>query len=383
MSAAPHDVLIVGGGVHGCAAAYFLARRGLSVLLLEKERIASHASSRSAGGVRQLGRDLAEVPLSAAAMELWHDLRAILGEDSGFRVSGQVRVAETEADMTLLAERAAVMRARGFDHEELLDRSDLRRMLPALADHCVGGLVSRRDGFANPYRTTLAFAKAARALGAEIREGARVVAVERAGGLWTLATQDGQRLTGRILLNTAGAWGNRIADALGEPVPLGYAAYMITMTSRLPAFVGPVVIGTGRPLSLKQLPNGAVMIGGGYTGSGLLDAANPASVDPRGLSYNVRTAVELFPVMQPASVARSWAGFEGVMPDHIPVIGPSRQEGAFHAFGFCGHGFQLAPAVGSLMAELIATGSTNLSVAPFGIDRFTTRSAEARAPAPG
>ncbi len=375
------DVLVIGAGVHGCAAAFYLAQRGLSVLVLEKERIAQHASSRSAGGVRQLGRDLAEVPLSAVAMELWYDLRGILGEETGFRVTGQVRVAENEADMALLAEREALMREHGFRHEELLDRAALRRTLPAVAEHCVGGLISRRDGFANPYQTTLAFANAARGRGAEIREGCRVVSIDREAGLWCVTAQDGSRVRAVHLLNAAGAWGSRIAEALGEPVPLGYAAYMITMTSCIASFVGPVVIGTGRPLSLKQLANGAVMMGGGYTGSGDLDGRQPPTVDVRQLSYNVRTAVELFPVLAQASVARSWAGFEGVMPDHIPVIGHSRQANAFHAFAFCGHGFQLAPAVGSLMAELIATGSTNRPIEPFRIDRFTTAAVEA--PAPG
>ena len=69
-------------------------------------------------------------------------------------------------------------------------------------------------------------------------------------------------------------------------------------------------------------------------------------------------------------VVRSWCGLEGVFPDHIPVIGPSSAANAYHAFGFCGHGFQLAPAVGSLIAELIATGASNLPIAPFRIDRF-------------
>lgn len=375
------DVVVIGAGIHGCAAAFYLSQRGLSVLVLEKDRIAQHASSRSAGGVRQLGRDLAEVPLSAVAMELWYDLRTTLGEETGFRVSGQVRVAENEADMAVLAEREMLMRECGYGHEELLDRAALRELLPRVSEHCVGGLISRRDGFANPYQTTLAFANAARSRGVEIREGCRVVAVDREAGQWCVTAQDGSRVRGVHLLNAAGAWGNRIAEALGEPVPLGYAAYMITMTSRVASFVGPVVIGTGRPLSLKQLGNGAVMMGGGYTGSGDLDGQQPPTVDVAQLSYNVRTAVELFPVLAQASVARSWAGFEGVMPDHLPVIGRSREPDAFHAFGFCGHGFQLAPAVGSLMAELIATGRTNLPIEPFRIDRFTTDVVEA--PAPG
>ncbi len=187
MNRAP-DVVIIGGGIHGCAAAFFLARRGLRAIVIEKDRVGEHASGRSAGGVRQLGRDFAEIPLSMAAMELWYELPDLIGSDGGFRHSAQVRVAENDADMAMLETREAEMRARGYEHEELLDRDALFHLLPALSRHCVGGLASHRDGFADPYKTTLAFAAKARELGAEIVEGARVGAVERAGAGWTVVT---------------------------------------------------------------------------------------------------------------------------------------------------------------------------------------------------
>jgi len=376
------DVVIIGGGIHGCAAAFFLARRGLRAIVIEKDRVGQHASGRSAGGVRQLGRDFAEIPLSMAAMELWYELPDLIDSDGGFRHSAQVRVAENDADMAMLETREAEVRARGYEHEQLLDRDALFRLLPALSRHCVGGLVSHRDGFADPYKTTLAFAAKARELGAEIVEGARVGAVERSGTGWTVVTEDGRRFSAPNLLNASGAWGRRVAAALGDEVPLYFAAYMMTMTSCLPAFVGPVVIGSGRPISFKQMPNGAVMMGGGYAGQGDLDTGN-VRTNVEHLSYNVRTGLALFPILAQASIARSWCGLEGVLPDHIPVIGKSAHApDAFHAFGFCGHGFQLAPGVGALMAELIAEGQSNLSVEAFRPDRFAM-SAAASVPVPG
>lgn len=381
MSRAP-DVLIVGGGIHGCAAAFFLARRGLRALVIEKDRVGQHASGRSAGGVRQLGRDFAEIPLSIAAMELWYELPDLIGNDGGFRRSAQVRVAENEADMAMLEVRAQAVRERGYEHEKLLDRSALFDLLPALSRHCVGGLASYRDGFADPYKTTLAFANKARELGAEIVEGARVVAVDRGGAGWEVATADGRRFSAPKLINNAGAWGHRVAKALGDEVPLHFAAFMMSMTSPLPAFVGPVVIGGGRPISFKQMDNGSVMIGGGYAGRGDLETGQVRTNVER-LAYNVRTGLELFPILAQASIARSWCGLEGVLPDHIPVIGKSvNAPDAFHAFGFCGHGFQLAPGVAALMAELVAEGKTNQPIEAFRVDRFATAEA-ASVPAPG
>lgn len=377
------DVVVVGGGIHGCAAAFYIARAGLSVVLLEQARLSHHASSRSAGGVRRLGRDLAEVPLSLMAMEMWPSLAETLGEPTGFRVSGQVRVAENDAEMAELIARAELMRERNYTHEELLDRDDLHHLIPEIAEHCVGGLASHADGFANPYLSTLAFANAARRAGAEIVEGARVTALDCCGERWEVATDDGQRFLAPNVLNTSGAWGARLAATLGEPVPLGYAAYMITLTSRIPKNVRPVVIGTGRPLSLKQRDDGSVMIGGGYAGHGDLDEG-PPTVDVEQLSYNVATARDFIPALKDAQVVRAWAGFEGVTPDHLPVIGPSSvAPGVWHEFGFCGHGFQLAPAVASTMADLISGRGTTMAIDAFRIDRFTTEATPGHAPAPG
>ena len=184
------DVLVVGGGLHGLSAALHLARRGCRVRVLEAQQVGAHASGYSAGGVRTLGRHAAEVPLALEALERWHDILALVGDACGFRSVGQVQVAENPDELARLAERAAQMRALGFVHEEVVETQALRRLLPAVADHVVGGLVARRDGFATPLRTTQAFCRAAQAAGVEVVEGARVAGVERRAGCWTLRTRD-------------------------------------------------------------------------------------------------------------------------------------------------------------------------------------------------
>ena len=127
---------------------------------------------------------------------------------------------------------------------------------------------------------------------------------------------------------------------------------------------------TGRPLSFKQFRNGTVLIGGGHRGS--LDRdSNRTELDFSRLAVSAQTVWDLFPIMRGAQIVRCWAGIEARMPDDIPVIGPSsKAEGVYHQFGFCGHGFQLGPGVGALMAELITTGNTNLPIQPFSIARF-------------
>lgn len=365
------DAVIVGGGLHGCSAALHLARAGLRPLVLEQSYAGRHASGVNAGGVRRLGRHPAEIPLSVASMELWHDIRALVDDDCGFVASGHVKVAESEAEMETLRRRAAMVRGLGFDHEEPIGQKELRELLPAVSGHCVGGLVSRADGHANPFRTVTAFRRAAKRLGGEVHPGFRVERVERHGSLWRVSGPAGT-VEAPILVNCAGAWADRIAAQLGEPVPLKAEAPMLMITERVAPFITPVVGATGRPLSFKQFANGTVLIGGGHRGIANRDHER-TTLNLAALAASARTAFEIFPLMRDVRVVRAWAGIEAVMPDEIPVIGPSRTAPqAFHAFGFSAHGFQLGPIVGRIIAELVTTGRTALPLDPFRIDRFAS-----------
>ncbi|WP_267426807.1 FAD-dependent oxidoreductase [Methylobacterium sp. GC_Met_2] len=365
------DILIVGGGLHGLSAALHLARAGRRVRVLEARQVGAQASGYSAGGVRTLGRHPAEVPLALEAIERWHDIANLVGDDCGFRPVGQVRVAETEAELAQLAERVERLRAAGWMHEALADAETVRQLLPAVAPHVVGGIVARRDGFASPLRTTRAFGCAAMAAGATVIEGARVATLERRAGLWCLRTHGGETHAAPLLLNAAGAWGGRIARAAGEPIPLGFNAFQMLLTDALPPLLTPVVGAAGRPLSFKQSDSGHVMIGGGHKGQADLDTGEIHLDVPR-LAYSARTALDLFPALREARIVHAWAGIEGVTPDELPVIGRSAvADGLVHAFGFSGHGFALAPIVGAIVAGLLLDGPETHALTAFAPDRFT------------
>ncbi|PSC03092.1 FAD-dependent oxidoreductase [Alsobacter soli] len=365
------DVVVIGAGIHGCSTALHCAQRGMKVVLIEKDHAGRHASGVNAGGVRQLARHVAEIPLSNHSMDIWHRIADLVDDDCGFVSDGQVLVAETEQELAVFRERVEDLNLRGFHHEELIDAKELRRLLPAVAETCPGGVVSRRDGAAVPFRATQAFKRKAVALGVDLREGVRVTGLTRDGAQWRVETAEGDVLAPKVV-NAAGAWAGRLAASVGEPVPLEVIAPMLMITGRVEPFIRPVVILRGRKLSFKQFANGTVLIGGGYLGRAFPDE-NRTELDWDKLSQNARTVWELFPVMRSATIIRAWAGIEARMADEVPVFGPSaKHEGLFHQFGFSAHGFQLGPGAGSVMAELVATGATNVPIDGLRIQRFQT-----------
>jgi sarcosine oxidase, subunit beta len=364
------DILVIGGGLHGLSAALHLARDGARVRLIERERVGRHASGVNAGGVRRLGRHPAEVPLAEAALPLWRAMPELVGDDCGFHASGQVKIAESEADLEILTARAEQVRGLGYAHEEIIDQGALRSLIPAVSDHCVGAMIVRDDGFADPYRTCIAFRRAAVEAGVTIDEGVGLWNLDRVGGLWRALTS-GEDYEAPEVLNTAGAWGAELAARLGEPVPVRAAAYMMMVTDARPRFVEPVIGLASRKLSLKQMANGTVVIGGGFEATPDVLSGETA-LDLPGLAKSAEIACTIFHILRKARLVRAWAGIDGEAADKIPVIGRSvLHEGLTHAFGFSGHGFQLVPAVGRALAGLIGTGEAGLPLEPFSIARFS------------
>jgi sarcosine oxidase subunit beta len=367
-------VVVIGGGVHGSAAATHLARAGFDVTVLEKQHTGHHASGVNAGGVRRLGRHPAEIPLSVAAHERWQRLPEIIGDDGGFRPCGQIKVAESDAELEQLEARAAEVRDLGFTHEVMLSKAELRRRLPSLNSYCPGALACDGDGAADPWQTAWAWRRQARREGVHFIEHAEVVRIEPIKQSYKVTTasptSQGQPINADLLVNCAGAWAGEISDWLGEYAPVKREALMLSVTERIAPFIEPVVGATARPLSFKQSANGTVIIGGGFRG--FVDyVADQAEVTVAHLASNFKIVIDLFPTMRDVRIVRTWAGLEAVMPDDIPVLGrSSRHANVIHSFGYSGHGFQLSTITGEIVRDLALGREPALPIAPFSIDRF-------------
>ena len=362
------DVAIVGGGIAGCSAALHLSSRGAKVVLLERGMCGGQASGVNYGGVRQQGRDLAELPLARRSREMWGRLAEIVGTDCEFVASGHVKLARSDANMDELEAYREAVRPYGLSLE-LIGRNDLRTRYPFLGDAAVGGSLCADDGQANPRLVAPAFARAARAAGADVREHATVTAIEHDGARFHLRTAGDVEISAPKLVNVAGAWGHEIAARFGESVPEDVIAPNMCVTEPVPYFMVPNFGVCGGGAYVRQIPRGNVIFGGGR---GVADRERLRAYPVAATTVDAcRQTIALVPRLVHAQVIRTWTGIEGVMPDDIPVIGPSRTTpGLLHAFGFSGHGFQLGPAVGAVLSELILDGATPTPIAAFDIGRF-------------
>jgi sarcosine oxidase subunit beta len=362
------EVLIIGGGGAGCATALHLAWRQVPCVLLERGFVGSQASGVNYGGVRQQGRDPAELPLARRAREIWGRLKELIGEDCEFAVSGHLKLARNDKEEAELIAYAKTAREHGIELR-VIGRNAIHGEYPFLGPTVVAGSHCAEDGQANPRLLSPALARAARKAGADIRENAKVIEIARDGERFVARTADGTEVRARVLVNTAGAWGGEISKRFGEPVPMDVVAPNMAVTEPLPYFLKLNLGVCGGDVYARQIPRGNVIFGGGR---GEADAAAVRARPLPDVTFGaMRRAAAIVPRLAGATVIRSWTGIEGIMPDDLPVMGPSRTTpGLFHAFGFSGHGFALGPGVGAVMAELAVDGRTLTPIDGLDIARF-------------
>ena len=367
------DVLIIGGGIMGAASAFFLRQRGHSVTLLERDQIGQYASGVNFGNVRRQGRYLGQLELANRSWALWKRLPELIDDDLEFIASGHMRVCYREDEIAELEAYAAAPEAAQLDLK-IYRGAELHKRFPFLGPDVKGGSYAPHDGHANPRLAAPAFARAARRLGAQIEEQTEVAEVQKVGGEFSVSTTDGRQFSAAQLLITAGAWGQKLSEQFDEPVPLDTHGPQMAVTEPVP-YALPTVIGVYTKIPeeviyFRQITRGNIVIGGGYRSKP--DMLNRrAYVEPRSILNQITQMQRLLPGVGNLNIIRVWSGIESYLPDSLPNMGPSGTvDGLYYAFGFCGHGFQLGPGVGDVMAELISTGSTSTLIEPFSIRRF-------------
>jgi glycine/D-amino acid oxidase-like deaminating enzyme len=412
-------VVVIGGGIIGTSTAFFLARKGVPVVLCEKGEIGAEQSSRNWGWCRKMGRDPREIPLVIESLRLWPEMNTLTGAETGFRQCGIVHLCKTQAEM---AKREACQEhARPYQLDSrVLSAAELRTVLPDIEGTWAGGLYTPSDGRAEPTMAAPAIAEAARRHGAAVLTKCAVRGVETTGGRISAAVTEKGKIACSAVVLAGGVWSRLFSGNLGIRLPQLKVVSAVMRTERLDG--GPETSAAGEGFGFRKrldggytvanwsnnrfditpdafrffldflpalrLQRGTVRLRVGRTfieewqtpRRWALDQPTPferiRTLDPAPdrviLAQAQQNLGAAFPVFRNMRIAEQWGGAIDVTPDAVPVISPIETlPGFFIATGFSGHGFGIGPGAGRLMADLVSGDQPVVDPAAFRFSRFT------------
>ncbi|MBA2630128.1 MAG: FAD-dependent oxidoreductase [Thermoleophilaceae bacterium] len=367
-----YDVVIVGGGSHGLATAYYLGQRGVrSVAVLEKGYIGSGAAGRNTAILRANYRTPEGARFYRESLRLYDRLSQDLDFNLLFAKRGHLTLAHSDRAVFVMEERAEVNRLLGID-SRVVGADDVGRLAPAMhvSDRATypiqAALYHPPGGTIRHDAVVWGFARGADAGGAEIHPYTEVTGIERSNGRVNgVDTTRGKVRAGTVVSCTAG-WSTQICDMAGVPLPVTTHILQAFVTEPLKPFLDVVVVSSQMHLYISQTDRGEVLIGAEiepwttYRQQGTLNFLQEAS----------RHTLELFPQLERTRMLRSWAGLCDISPDYSPILGQTEVDGFLISTGWGTYGFKAAPIVGSTLADLVQTGRTPALIEPFRLERF-------------
>ena len=369
--------MIIGGGCMGASAAYYLARNGVTnVVLVERELMLGMGSTgRNAGGVRHQFSSEANVRLSIESIRLFENFQEEVGYEIDFHQDGYLFLLSKQEDLSAFRRNMEMQRNLGVE-VDLLSPDEAARLAPGLGiEGIIGATFCARDGIADPNGVTMGFAKAAQSLGVEICRETEVTAIKTESDRIVEVETDRGTISTRAVINAAGPHARNIGRLAGIDVPvLPYRRHIfITEPIGETKFAVPatriMVIDFETTFYFHREGAGILF--------GMSDPEETSSYDTtvswEFLEKVTQVAVKRLPHLAEAGIAHAWAGLYEVTPDAMPIIGPAHNlEGFFMITGFSGHGFQHSPAAGRILADIIVRGTPlDFDMTPFEFDRFS------------
>lgn len=371
------DVVVIGGGVIGASTAFHLARRGVrDVIVVDRSFVASGATGRSSACVRQHYSTAETCRMILYSLNFFqHFAERTGGESCGFRTTGYL-LGVDEPRRRPLEASVALQRSIGIDTRPV-SPADMRAIEPRLrTGDLAAGCYEPASGYCSPAETAQGFARAARTLGVRVREGTEVVGLRTAGDRVRGVRTTAGDIEAPVVVNAAGLWSAGVAAMAGVALPISVCRHPISIvtwpeTARRPH---PMVYDFVTGIYTRPELTAQILVGG-------LDAAEAHDVaDPdryqEGVSLDesmdaLARLSHRFPVLEHGHLARGYAGCFDVTPDWHPILDRAGPEGFHVAAGFSGHGFKLSPAVGDMMAALVAGGpGAHPDLAAFRLARF-------------
>ena len=365
-------VVVVGGGIIGCATAYELAKAGCAVTLFERATPGAGASGAAAGLLAPLG-ETGDTPFERLAVASWRlypkvveDLRERTGADVEYVTRGTIYPLHTAADV-----RAAEAQARKHPGPEFgieaWDTAEVREREPALSHEVKGAMFVRGDQWVNNQRLVAAYAQAAVAAGVTLRTGCAVSRVLVEQGRCRGVVADGETYEAEATLLAAGAWTGHLAASFGARLPIEPVRGQMLALAHVPPALTHCV--HGEHVYLVPRPSGELLIGATVERVGFQPA-----VTARGIAGLLAAAIELAPPLGALAISRTWFGFRPWASDGLPVLGPWPEiEGLWVATAHFRNGILLAPITAQLMTEWMTTGKPSMDVSEFLADRFIRR----------
>lgn len=363
------DVVIVGGGVMGCATAYYLAKEGLKPVVIEKSDIGGEASGSNGGGVRQSARNLKEMPLAMESIRMYGELHEELGMDVEYVRRGNLRLCTTEQEVEAMRQAVENQKAVGLELE-MLDRQQVLEINPYVGEKVIGASFCPTDGHVNPFLVTYGFFRRAREQGAMFFTHEEVTGIRLRKSRVSGVVTNKQLIETDLVVDAAGVAGRKVANMAGLDIPMRPIFSEALVTEPYPPLF-PHMFGHAKGLFYgRQTVHGPFFWGGFVGTEQYLHREGKPLFHFIGPSIS-RMVLDYFPVLQDLHVLRTWSGLIAGMSDGIPVLGLTEEVPGFvFCTGFSGHGFGLAPVIGRLMSELIMDCEVSIPIHDFCYSRF-------------
>ena len=369
------DVIVIGGGVVGCATAYYLAKKGVkNVIVLEADKSIGHGgSSRNGGGVRQSGRDVRELPYAIYAVQnMWPHLSEELGVNVEYYQRGNLRLGKTETHLKKLEKLASNARSLGLDMN-VVDGKTVKEICPYLSDDIIGASWCPTDGHANPMMTTLAYYKRSTEMGVRYFTEAKAKELRKIKGkIRKVVLESGEIFEAETVIVAAGYESRYITRTVGIDVPMTRYFEEALVTEMQPHMFD-IMLGTAdADFYGHQAQHGSFVFG---SESGLEEATDMSPNDLKTNSLTVsagcRAIMGYIPLLADAKIVRTWGGWLDNCYDGVPVISKVDEvPGLIIACGFTGHGFGTAPSVGLMLSQMVVGEDTVVDISALRYDRF-------------